>query len=79
MLSQTFRDFELILVNDGSTDSSADIMESYCKRDARVSCYHRPNSGVSSARNYGLEKACGKYVCFIDSDDYMYPDNLEVM
>lgn len=79
ILQQTFHDFELLLINDGSTDNSLEIIRDYEKKDTRVHCLDKKNSGVSDTRNYGLEKARGKYIVFTDCDDYMYPDNLEVM
>lgn len=66
-------DFELILVNDGSSDMSADICNSYAALDARVKVIHKPNGGVSSARNLGIDKASGKWLCFADSDDIVKP------
>lgn len=69
ILSQTFSDFELILVNDGSPDNSAAICEAYAQKDNRIKIIDKENAGASSARNKGLEKARGKYVIFIDSDD----------
>lgn len=69
ILNQTFVDFELILVNDGSKDNSLDICCSYARVDSRIKCYSQENAGVSSARNKGLEEATGKYICFIDADD----------
>ncbi|MBQ4104917.1 MAG: glycosyltransferase family 2 protein [Clostridia bacterium] len=74
LLSQTFEDFELILVNDGSKDNSGQICDEYAARDSRVKVIHKENGGVSSARNAGLDHAQGKYIMFCDSDDYIYPD-----
>lgn len=66
-------DFELILVNDGSTDLSADICNGYTAIDPRVKIIHKPNGGVSSARNLGIDNASGKWLCFADSDDIVKP------
>lgn len=77
ILSQSFSDFELILVDDGSKDSSSIICDDYAKKDSRVILIHQENAGVSSARNAGIKKACGKYIVFIDSDDWINSDYLE--
>lgn len=74
ILNQTFKDFELILVDDGSTDSSPQICDEYAKNDVRIRVLHKPNGGLSDARNTGLKSSCGKYLIFIDSDDY-WDDN----
>lgn len=71
ILVQTFNDFELLLIDDGSTDSSGSICEEYAVLDNRVRVFHKVNGGVSSARNLGLENAFGEWVSFIDSDDYV--------
>ena len=71
VLAQTFTDFELILVDDGSTDSSPAICDEYAKKDIRVRVFHKENGGVSSARNVGIEKAEGEWICFVDGDDYI--------
>lgn len=73
ILHQKFTDFELILVDDGSTDSSSTICDHYERLDPRVKCIHRPNRGQSAARNYGLQFSTGKYIGFVDSDDYVSP------
>lgn len=70
-MSQTFSDWELILVDDGSTDNSGDICDYYAKSDNRVLVIHKDNGGQSSARNEGIVKSTGKYIAFIDSDDYL--------
>lgn len=69
ILSQTFTDFELLLIDDGSKDKSGKICDEYAKKDNRIKVFHKENGGVSSARNLGLNKANGEWVCFIDSDD----------
>jgi len=79
ILAQTFRDFELILVDDGSTDDSPKRCDAYAAQDERVRVIHKANGGVSSARNRGIEVARGEYVFFSDSDDYLYPECLETM
>lgn len=71
ILTQTYSDFELILVNDGSKDASAQICDSYASQDSRVISLHKDNGGVSSARNKGLMIARGEWITFIDSDDYI--------
>jgi len=77
ILAQTFKDYELILVNDGTKDNSPAIMDAYAKRDSRIRQVHKLNGGLSSARNAGLDIACGKYIAFVDSDDYIEPTLLE--
>lgn len=79
ILNQTFKDFELILVDDGSTDNSGKICDIYEKKDSRIKVIHKNNEGLSSARNTGLDIACGKYVGFVDSDDSIHPKMYEVL
>ena len=69
VLQQTFSDFELILIDDGSADRSGQICDAYAQADARVQVVHQANAGVSAARNQGLELAKGTYIMFVDSDD----------
>lgn len=71
ILSQSFTDFELLLIDDGSTDGCGAICDAYAKKDIRVRVFHQENCGASSARNYGLEKAKGTWATFIDSDDWI--------
>lgn len=73
ILSQTFKDFEVLLVDDGSKDKSGAICDEYAKKDNRVRVFHKENGGVSSARNVGLDEANGKYISFVDSDDWVVP------
>lgn len=77
IVTQTFHDFEVIIINDGSTDKSQCIIEKYVEQDNRIICYNIENSGVSNARNIGLNYARGDYVMFIDADDFISSDYLE--
>ena len=77
ILAQTFTDFELILVDDGSKDKSGEICEEYAGKDGRVRVIHKENGGLSDARNAGLEQAAGEYFMFVDSDDYIAPTMIE--
>lgn len=79
VLSQTFRDFELILVDDGSTDTSGKICDQYARIDNRVKVIHKKNEGVSEARNVGVAEARGDYIGFVDSDDIIEPIMYELM
>lgn len=77
--AQTFTDFELLLIDDGSTDSSGQICDEYSERDSRIKVFHKENGGVTSARQLGLEKARGVYSIHIDGDDWILPSMLEKM
>lgn len=77
VISQGFRDFELILVDDGSTDGSAAICDEYQVQDARVRVIRKPNGGASSARNVGIDAAIGRYILFVDGDDRIESGSLE--
>lgn len=78
-LLQTFYDFEIIAINDGSTDSSYDILCKYAEQDARVKIVNQPNQGVATARMIGLSISLGEYITFVDSDDILPIDALEVL
>lgn len=78
-MSQSFSDFELILVDDGSTDGSVIICDEYANKDNRIRVIHKENGGVSTARNVGLENAKGEWVCFVDSDDWLCAGALQVL
>ena len=71
ILGQTYRNFELLLINDGSKDRSGEICDEYASNDSRISVFHQENSGPSAARNFGLTQAKGQYIVFQDSDDYL--------
>lgn len=71
LLDQTYVDFELLLIDDGSTDGSGDVCDEYKKEDHRIKVFHKQNEGVSKARNKGLDEATGKWITFVDSDDYV--------
>lgn len=77
VLNQTYKDLEIILINDGSTDNSGKICDEYAKADSRIKVIHKENGGLSSARNAGIEVATGDYYTFIDSDDYITHDMTE--
>ena len=78
ILAQTFTDFEVLLIDDGSTDRSGKICDEYVKQDKRIRVFHKKNGGVSSARNIGIKEARGKWICFVDSDDTITFDYLSV-
>ncbi len=78
ILAQTFTDFELILIDDGSTDSSGIICDRYAQKDNRVVVIHKENAGVSAARNDGINLAKGEYITFVDSDDYIDNDMFKI-
>lgn len=76
---QTCKELEVIIINDGSTDESYEIVRKYVERNTNFQCYSIENRGLGGARNYGLEKASGEYVCFLDSDDYIASECIEAM
>lgn len=79
IISQTEKDIEIILVDDGSTDNSGNICDAYVQKDKRIKVIHKENGGLSSARNAGLDIAAGTYVLFVDGDDYLKSDAIEIL
>lgn len=79
VIEQTYKNIEVILIDDGSTDNSGKICDEYAKNDIRIKIIHQQNGGVSTARNNGLEHATGKYITFVDSDDYIEKEMIETM
>ena len=79
IVCQTYESLEIILVDDGSSDRCPEICDAWAKRDNRVKVIHKCNGGVSSARNRGLEIACGEYISFVDSDDYLEHDMIATL
>lgn len=79
VLKQTYNNCEIIIVNDGSLDNSQSIIENYAKKHKRIKYFIKSNGGLSDARNYGLSKAKGEYIAFLDSDDYFEKDMIETM
>lgn len=79
IINQTYKNLEIILVDDGSTDNSAKICNEYAKNDNRIKVYYKANGGQGSARNYGMKIAKGEFVTFIDSDDYIAEDLCEYL
>ena len=76
--NQTFPDWEAICVNDGSPDNSAEILEEYAKKDARFKIVNKENGGLSDARNAGMAVASGEYILYLDSDDFIHPQTMEI-
>lgn len=77
--SQTYHNLEIILIDDGSTDQSLNICNSFAEKDSRIHVVHQENKGLSNARNKGMELATGSYISFFDSDDYVEPNMIETM
>lgn len=79
ILAQTYKKTEVLLIDDGSPDKSGAICDEYAEKDNRVRVFHKPNGGVSSARNFGLKEATGEYIGFVDADDYIDPSMYDVL
>lgn len=79
ILTQSYADIELLLIDDGSTDGSSAICDDYASRDPRIHVMHTPNRGQSAARNLGLDNMQGDMVSFVDSDDILLPDALQTL
>ena len=79
IISQSYKDLEIILVDDGSPDNSPSICDSYARNDNRIKVIHKTNGGLSAARNTGLKYAMGDFISFIDSDDYIEPKMYEIL
>ena len=79
ILGQTYRDLEILLIDDGSPDRCGEICEEYAKKDSRIRVFHTENQGLSAARNLGLREAKGEYIGFVDSDDWIEPDMYEIL
>lgn len=77
IIKQTYKNIEILLIDDGATDNSGLIADEYAKKDIRIKVYHKINGGLSDTRNYGLAKATGDYIFFPDSDDYLEPQLVE--
>ena len=79
LLNQSYKSFELLLIDDGSKDNSLSICNKYAAQDSRVKVYHKENEGIAKTRNYGLRIAAGEYITFVDSDDYVDHDFLRLL
>ena len=79
ILSQTYKNIEVIIVNDGSVDKSGEICERYAKKDNRIKLINKSNGGLSDARNKGIDQANGIYITFVDSDDYISQNYVEIL
>ena len=79
VINQTYKNLEILLVNDGSPDNCPKICDEYAQKDNRIKVIHKENGGLSDARNAGIDVATGKYITFIDSDDYISNDYVEYM
>jgi len=78
LIAQTFSDWEAVVINDGSKDSTTDVMVEYQKKDHRIRCFHKENGGVATALNEGIRNAIGEWICWLSSDDFFEPDKLQI-
>ena len=79
IINQTYQNLEIVLIDDGSPDNCGRICEKYAQKDKRIKVFHKENGGLSDARNYGIVRASGEYLAFVDSDDWIEPDMYEVL
>ena len=79
LLAQTYHDIEILAIDDGSPDLSGNIIDKYAERDSRIKVFHTANKGVSAARNLGLDQASGEYICFVDGDDALLSNAIEIL
>ena len=79
IIKQTYADLDIVIIDDGSTDKSGDICDRFAKKDKRIRVFHKENEGVSVARNLGINKARGEYIVFVDSDDWLSFNAIEIM
>lgn len=79
ILNQTFQDFEVLLVDDGSPDHCGEICEDYARKDGRIRVIHQTNQGQAAARNHAMAIARGRWLCFVDSDDAVHPQMVELL
>lgn len=79
LVNQTMKEIEILIINDGTLDNSMEICEKYAKIDQRIKIYNKDNEGLGLTRNYGLKRASGEYICFVDSDDYVTDDMCELL
>ena len=79
LIRQTYSNIEILLIDDGSKDSSGKLCDELCSKDPRIKCFHKTNGGLADARNYGLDQATGDYIGFVDSDDYIDEDMYKVL
>lgn len=79
LINQTYKDLEIVLVDDGSPDNCGKMCDGWAKKDSRIVVYHKENGGLSDARNYGIDRCTGDYICLVDSDDYVAENYVEFM